>query len=176
MIKELTEKQKQFCNEYLIDFNATRAYKAVYSTCKKDETARTNSSRMLTKANIQKYIQNEIQEIQNNNKVTKQKVIDELAKIAFSDIRKFYNDSGALKKIKDLDDDTAGAISSIETFEEYEGKGEDREHIGDTKKIKLFDKKGALELLGKHLGIFKDKVQIESNEPFEVNINVRKSE
>ena len=176
MAHELTEKQKRFCDEYLIDFNATRAYKTVYYTCKKDDTARANSSRLLTKANIQEYIQNKVQELQNNNKITKQKIIDELAKIAFADIRNFYNDNGALKNIKDLDDDAAGAILSVETFEEHSGYGADKEKIGDTKKIKLSDKKGALELLGKHLGIFKDKVTIEQDKPFEVNINVRKSE
>ena len=46
-MKRLTENQKKFCDEYLIDCNATRAYKAVYKTCKKDETASVCSSKLL---------------------------------------------------------------------------------------------------------------------------------
>ena len=62
-----------------------------------------------------------------------------------------------------MDSETAGAISSLETLEEYEGYGEDREKIGDTQKVKLLDKTKALELLGKHLGMFKEKVTIDGN-------------
>ena len=53
----MTDKQKRFCDEYLIDLNATRAYKTAYPSIKKDETARANGSRLLTYANIKKYIE-----------------------------------------------------------------------------------------------------------------------
>ena len=54
----LTNNQKKFCQEYLkLGMNATQAYMKVYKTCKKEETARTNASRMLTNANIKKYIE-----------------------------------------------------------------------------------------------------------------------
>lgn len=79
-----------------------------------------------------------------------------------------------LKNIQDIDESTRRAISSLETFEEFEGYGEDREKIGDTKKVKLIDKTKALELLGKHLGMFKEKVDFSQNKPFEVNINIKK--
>jgi phage terminase small subunit len=90
-------------------------------------------------------------------------VIKELAKIAFLDIRKLYTENGQLKNIADMDSETAGAISSLETLEEYEGYGDDREKIGDTQKVKLLDKTKALELLGRHLGMFKEKVTIDGN-------------
>lgn len=79
-----------------------------------------------------------------------------------------------LKNIQDIDESTRRAISSLETFEEFEGYGEDREKIGDTKKVKLIDKTKALELLGKHLGMFKEKVDFSQDKPFEVNINIKK--
>ena len=101
-------------------------------------------------------------------------MIKELAKIAFLDIRKLYTENGQLKNIADIDDETVGAISSLETYEEYEGYGDEREKIGDTKKVKMLDKTKALELIGKHLGMFKEKVEIDTDKPFEVNINVRK--
>ena len=152
----MTDAQKRFCNEYLIDLNATRAYKVAYPRCKKDETVRANSSRLLTNANIQNYILEKQKEIEKRTEVTQDMVIKELARIAFLDIRKLYNDSGGLKNIQDIDEEAVKAISSLETLEEYEGYGEDREQIGDTKKVKLLDKVKALELLGKHLGMFND--------------------
>lgn len=160
----MTNAQKRFCDEYLIDLNATRAYKVAYPNCKKDETARANSSRLLTIANIQEYISEKQIEIEKRTEVTQDMVIKELAKIAFLDIRKLYTENGQLKNVADIDDDTAGAISSLETLEEYDGYGDDREKIGDTQKVKLLDKTKALELLGRHLGIFNDKLDLNVKE------------
>ena len=160
----MTDAQKRFCDEYLIDLNATRAYKVAYPNCKKDETARANSSRLLTIANIKEYITEKQEQIQKRTEVTQDMVINELAKIAFIDIRNLYDDKGNLKHIKDIDINVAGAISSLETLEEYSGYGENREKIGDTQKVKLLDKTKALELLGKHLGMFKDtNININTN-------------
>lgn len=170
----MTDAQKRFCNEYLIDLNATRAYKVAYSRCKKDETANVNGSKLLRNAKVQEYISEKMKEREKRTEITQDMVIKELSKIAFLDIRKLYTENGQLKNVADIDGDTVGAISSLETLEEYEGYGNDREKIGDTQKVRLLDKTKALELLGKHLGMFKDKVEIEQNKPFEVNIKVKK--
>lgn len=159
----MTNAQKRFCDEYLIDLNATRAYKVAYPKCKEDETANAASSRMLRNVKVQEYISEKQKEIEKRTEVTQDMVIKELAKIAFLDIRKLYTENGQLKNVADIDSDTAGAISSLETLEEYEGYGDDREKIGDTQKVKLLDKTKALELLGKHLGMFKEKVTIDGN-------------
>ena len=153
----MTDAQKRFCDEYLIDLNATRAYKVAYPNCKKDETASQAGSRLLRNVKVQKYISEKMKEIEERTEVTQDMVIKELAKIAFLDIRRLYTEDGLLKSISDIDDDTAGAISSLETLEEYDGYGDDREKIGDTQKVKLLDKTKALELLGRHLGLFNDK-------------------
>ncbi len=152
----MTDAQKRFCDEYLIDLNATRAYKVAYPNCKKDETASAAGSRMLGNVKVQEYIAGKQKEIEKRTEVTQDMVIKELAKIAFLDIRKLYTENGQLRNVADIDDDTAGAISSLETLEEYDGYGDDREKIGDTQKVKLLDKTKALELLGKHLGMFND--------------------
>lgn len=156
----MTKAQKRFCDEYLIDLNATRAYKVAYPNTKKEETASSNGSRMLRNDKVQKYISEKIKEREKRTEVTQDRVINELAKIAFMDIRKLYTENGKLKNIADIDSDTAGAISSLETLEEYDGYGDDREKIGDTQKVKLLDKTKALELLGRHLGMFKDKIEV----------------
>ena len=160
----MTNAQKRFCDEYLVDLNATRAYKVAYSRCKKDETASVNGSKLLRNTKVQEYISKKQKEIEKRTEVTQDMVIQELAKIAFLDIRKLYTENGQLKNIADIDSDTAGAISSLETLEEYDGYGDDREKIGDTKKVKVLDKTKALELLGRHLGIFNDKLDVNIKE------------
>lgn len=160
----MTNAQKRFCDEYLIDLNATRAYKVAYPNCKKDETAKSAGSRLLTNVNLQNYISEKMKEREKRTEITQDMVIKELAKIAFLDIRKLYTENGQLKNIADIDDETAGAISSLETLEEYDGYGDDREKIGDTQKVKLLDKTKALELLGRHLGIFNDKLDVNVKE------------
>lgn len=152
----MTDAQKRFCDEYLIDLNATKAYKVAYPKCKKDETASAAGSRLLGNVKVQEYISEKMKEREKRTEITQDKVLKELSNIAFLDIRKLYNDSGGLKNIQDIDEETAKAISSLETLEEYDGYGEDREQIGDTQKVKLLDKVKALELLGKHLGMFSD--------------------
>lgn len=73
--KELTPKQKAFCDEYLIDLNGARAYKKIYKNIKNDATARANASRMLTKANIKVYIAERMKEIQNEKTADLEEVI-----------------------------------------------------------------------------------------------------
>ena len=152
----MTDAQKRFCDEYLIDLNATKAYKVAYPKCKKDETASAAGSRLLGNVKVQEYISEKMKEREKRTEITQDKVLKELSNIAFLDIRKLYNNNGGLKNIQDIDEETAKAISSLETLEEYDGYGEDREQIGNTQKVKLLDKVKALELLGKHLGMFND--------------------
>lgn len=160
----MTSAQKRFCDEYLIDLNATRAYKVAYLRCKKDETASVNASKLLRNTKVQEYISEKQKEIEERTEITQDMVIKELSKIAFLDIRKLYTENGQLKNIADIDSNTAGAISSLETLEEYEGYGDNREKVGDIQKVKLLDKTKALELLGRHLGIFNDKIDVKVKE------------
>ena len=106
----MTDAQKRFCDEYLIDINATRAYKVAYPRCKKEETANAASSRMLRNVKVQEYISKKQQEIEKRTEITQDMVIKELAKIAFLDIRKLYTENGQLKNISDIYIDTSWAI------------------------------------------------------------------
>ncbi len=171
----MTDKQKIFCDEYLKDFNATRAYKIAYPNCKKDNTAKSAGSRLLTNVDVISYIQQGKEKLKNKMEITQERVLQEMARIAFGDIRKLYNKNGGLKNIQDLDDDTAAIITGIESVEEFDGYGEDREQIGYTKKVKMADKNKALDMLGKYFGMFKEKVEVNQDKPFEVNINIKKS-
>ena len=171
----MTDAQKRFCNEYLIDLNATRAYKVAYSRCKKDETANAASSRMLRNVKVQEYISEKQREIEKRTEVTQDMVIKELANIAFFNIKNIYNGNGTLKAVKDIDEETIRAISSVKVLQkagamkiniDMDGKDNEVpiEHIQEqTIEFKTNDKVKALELLGKHLGMFKEKVTIDGN-------------
>lgn len=113
----MTNAQKRFCDEYLIDLNATRAYKVAYSRCKKDETANVNGSKLLRNTKVQEYISKKQQEIQERTEITQDKVIQELANIAFLNLKNIYNENGSLKNIKDIDEQTIRAISSVKVLQ-----------------------------------------------------------
>lgn len=91
--------------------------------------------------------------------ITPERVLTELARMAFVDPRKFFNDNGTAKEITQLDDNTAPALAGVEVFEEFQGKGKDRELVGYTKKFKLADKGQNLERLGRHFGLFQTTVE-----------------
>jgi hypothetical protein len=85
---------------------------------------------------------------------TVESVKKEIARLGFSDIRRMFNPDDSAKKITELDDDTAAAVSSVEFVDYFEGSGEDRRQVGYIKKFKLADKGQNLERLAKILGMF----------------------
>jgi phage terminase small subunit len=148
--KKLTAKEEAFCQSYLIDFNATRAAKAAgYS----GRSATEIGSENLRKLHIQERI-NELRE--NTGKtfnITRERIAQELARIAFADIRNLFDDvSGDLVPPYELSDDAAAVIGSIEIDALYDGVGKDRTQIGLTKKVKTWEKTKALEALNRMMG------------------------
>jgi phage terminase small subunit len=112
---------------------------------------------------------------QKRHEVTVDRVVQELARLAFLDIRKAFDEHGNLRPVYELDDDTAAAIAGLEVeVRRIAGEGSDeieaQPHGGSLRrqqaataklhKIKLIDKKGALDSLGRHLGMFVDKSEI----------------
>ena len=77
---KLTEKQKAFCDYYIESLNATESYKKAYPNCKKDATARTNSSKLLTNTNIKKYIDEQLQQMQSNRIADATEILEYLTK------------------------------------------------------------------------------------------------
>lgn len=156
MGNKLTEKQKKFCKEYIIDLNATQAaIRAGYS----EKTARTIAAENLAKPNIQNYISGLQKELQKKTAVTQERVVQELAKIAFLNPKNLYNEDGSVKSIQDLDDETASAIAGIDTNTTTNKDGSEYE----SRKIKLCCKNSALDKLCKHLGIYNEKLELSGN-------------
>jgi len=87
------------------------------------------------------------------NNATAQRVILELARIAFAEPSTFYNENGTVKQPHEWNHEMRCAVSGIETFEEFQGRGEERELIGFTKKLKFYDKNAALKSLTGILGL-----------------------
>ncbi len=159
MADSLTDKQRRFCEEYLIDLNGTQAaIRAGYSQKTANEIAAEN----LAKPSIKAYLAERQRELQEATGITQKRVLEEYAKVAFLDIRKFYTVDGSLKSIHELDDDSAGALAGCEVYEEKVSDSEDENvTVGQTKKIKTYDKVKALDSLGRHLGLFgKDNEQV----------------
>jgi phage terminase small subunit len=136
--------------------NQTRAYIAAgYS----EKGAAQSASALLRNPKVAAYIEKKLEKRSEKLGITAERVLAEIAKLAFLDPRKFYDKDGNLKQVAELDDETAACLAGVEVFEEFDGHGEDREHIGRTKKIKFVDKGVNLERLGKHLKLFTDKVE-----------------
>lgn len=161
MAKELTPKQEAFCQKYIELGCATKAYYAAYDAKgSKPITANRKAKELLDNGKIAARVR-ELQAIhQKRHEVTVDRVIQEFARLAFLDIRKAFDEEGRLKPIHELDDETAAAIAGLEVETLFEGRGSEREAIGRLHKVKLTDKKGALDSLARHLGMFIDKAEI----------------
>lgn len=146
----MTNKQKRFCEEYLIDLNATQAsIRAGYST----ESAYAIGSENMKKPQIRARIDRAIAEQSKRTGVNADRVVRELARVAFVNPSDVIDMDSATLKTDATDDDTAAVASvKVKTIPTADGQGVERE-------IKMADKLKALELLGKHLGMFTEKVE-----------------
>lgn len=151
----LKDKHKIFADFYLSHFNATKAaLDAGYTPSRAAVTAH----ELLAREDIQQYLSEQFTEMGKTVGITRERVMTEIGRLAFADIRKFYGVDGALKNIRDLDDDAAAALAGVECYEENLKTDDDAEKIvlGVTKKIKTYDKTKALEMLAKHFKIYTD--------------------
>ena len=154
----LTPKQAAFVAEYLIDLNATQAaIRAGYSA----KTAHSVGAENLTKPEIAAALAVAQQERAERTEITQDRVLEEYAKLAFLDPRRFYDAEGRLIDIPDLPADVAAAISGMDIAVEKAGADESGNPVfAQVRKIKLADKKGAIDSVARHLGMFNDKMQL----------------
>ena len=175
MAKKMTEKQKRFCDEYLIDLNATQA--AIRAGYKK-QYANKFVYKILNNPNVKEYLEKRMKDREERTEITQDDVVREIAAIAFSNPSDFF-------KVIDRPI-TAGGIpvrdedGNIKTYKDVEFINTDNLSEANKKaiagikqgsnglEVKLNDKLKALELLGRHLGMFKDKVEIKGdiNNPY----------
>jgi phage terminase small subunit len=145
----LTPKQVKFCAEYLKDFNGTQAaIRAGYSK----RTANEQASRLLANVNIQKHLTPKKVKLMEKAEITQERVMQEIGRLALSNVKRLYNEDGTLKAVHELDDEVAATIASVELDEVYHGK----KVFVKSKKVKMWNKEKALEMLAKHFGIYED--------------------
>lgn len=143
----MTQKQKLFIEEYLIDLNATQAaIRAGYSP----DTAQQIGSENLSKPVISTEISKAMAERSRRTGVSADRVVLELAKIGFAKITDIVDLQTAEIK-EDVSEDDLACIQSIKVKPN---------EWGTEKEIKMYDKRAALVDLGKHLGMFKDRLEL----------------
>lgn len=159
-VKELLPQHDRFCREYIIDENAVRAYQRAYRESQATyESAAASATRLLKDAKIQSRIEELRDERNKRLEVSADRVLAELAKLAFYNPRDLFDDDGRLKPITEMDPDSSAVIAGIETRHEITEKGDDKTaDITVLTKIKLSDKGVNLERLGRHLKLFTNKV------------------
>ena len=131
----MTDRQRRFADEYLIDCNATRAYKAAYPSVKKDEAARVNASRLLSNANIRAYIDEQLEKLHNEKTADAAEVLEYLTAVMRGQSR------SAITVVVGIGDGKSEVVTV--------GKAPD-----EKERLK------AAELLGKRFGLFRDKVDV----------------
>ena len=157
-MKKLTPKQQAFVAEYLVDLNATQAaIRAGYSA----KTAEQQASRLLSNVKVAEAIAERMKERASRTEITQDRVLKEYARLAFFDPRKLFDSAGRPKAIHELDDDTAAVVAGLDVVNV--GNAELGE--GEVLKFKLADKKGALDSVARHLGMFNDKLDLTVNTP-----------
>ena len=152
--RKLSCRQKRFIDEYLIDLNGTQAALRVgYAK----SGARFAASRLLRHPIVIDAIAHEMQEREQRTQITQDRVLQELARIAFFDIRSLYREDGTLKNPAELDDDAAAVLSGMDVVETASGR---RRRVSvSVKKARTVDKNTALTNVMRHLGMMKDRIE-----------------
>lgn len=153
---KLTEKQQRFVDEYLIDLNATQAaIRAGYSVRNGDKIG----SGLLGKTRVAEAISKKMADRSRRTGVNQDRVVLELAKIAFVNIKNVVNNDCEI--LPDADEADLAAIESVKVKTIPTKSGE----VGIEREVKLYSKLKALEMLGKHLGMWNDKLDVNMNIP-----------
>lgn len=132
---DLTDQQKKFIEEYLIDMNGTRAYRAAYPSVKKNETAAALASRLLTKAKVKKAIEPILENMSSDRMATATEVMEYLTSVMRGD------STAEVVVVEGLGDGCSEA-------RRFKKAPDEKERLR------------AAELLGKRFGLFKDKVEV----------------
>jgi phage terminase small subunit len=171
MAKGLTQKQAEFVRQYLIDLNATQAaIRAGYSS----KTAEWIGPELLTKTHVTEEIQKQIKQRSARTEITQDMVVKELAKIGFADMSDFVtiDESGMVQAnpLDTLEEGKSRIIRKVREKRVIKSTAEGDHVLDATYEFELCDKVKSLELLGKHLGMFTEKRDINLNQPLEVTI------
>lgn len=123
--------------------------------------AKATANNLIHSPVVREALQKKMDERSNRTQIKADRILEELSFIAFSDIGNLFTESNTLKNLDAIDEKHRKTVSSVEVYDEFEFAHGNKSKIGETKKIKMWDKLRALELLGKHLRLFADKIEID---------------
>lgn len=156
---KLTGKQRRFVDEYLVDLNASQAaIRAGYS----EKTAGSIGHENLKKPEIQAALTERRKKLAEDTEITPESVLRELAKLGFANMQDYMrstSDGDPYFDISNISRDQAAALAEVTVEDFKEGRGEDARDVRRIK-FKLADKRAALVDIGKHLGMFKERVEL----------------
>jgi phage terminase small subunit len=158
---KLTPRQEAFVREYLVDLNGKQAaIRAGYS----ERSAESTASALLRVPKVAEAVAEAKGERARRCEVSADRVLQELARIAFADPAAAYGPDGKLLSVREMPPETRSALAGMDVEEGGDGKV--------TRKVKTWGKVQALELLGKHLGMFTEKVEHSAAEPVRISIDL----
>ena len=169
MAAKLTPKQKRFCEEYVIDLNGRQAaIRAGYSK----NSAAVISSQNLTKLNISAYIAQLAGKRSEKTEITAERVLGEIAKLAFFNRADVQDEDGNTLPLNEWSRDQLAALQEVTESTIIVGK---RRSVTTTK-TKVADKKASLELLGRHLKLFTDKIDLNADVSVTFNLDYKNAD
>ena len=148
----LTPQQERFAVDVSLGSSQAEAYRRAFpaSLRWKDESVWVRASQLMANAKVQQRVKDLMAKAAAANDITTERVLKEVARLAFMDIRKLVRPDGTPKPMTEIDDDTAAAIAGLEVAT----VGNMEMGVGEILKFKLADKKGALDMLMRHLGAY----------------------
>lgn len=162
----LTNQQDLFCREYIA--NNMNGTKAAISAGYSKKTAREQATRLLSKVHIRQKVDALKAERCKEVDVTAQRIIEELAKMAFANVANIYDDQGRLLPIHEMPEDVAACLQEVTEGVDKEGNVQ--------RKYKMADKKATLELLGRYLGMWVDRKEVSQRIAIEADFGLDEDE
>lgn len=148
-IKSLPEKTQRFIDEYVLSLNITQA--AVLAGYSKNSAAQ-QGSRLFRNVQIKTEIDRRLDAIKAKSEWKLEHVLGELKCLVHADTRKLFNTDGTLKSPGQWDDATAKAVGTVEITDITNGN----DILSTwTKKVKMIDKKGAIDIAMRYFGGYK---------------------
>lgn len=152
-----------FVEHYLRHGNKAKAAEYAYSQTGRPPPKRSQRGigwyevgyKLGKKPSIQAEIKRRLDELAEQERVETARVQAELMRVAFADLRRLFDDKGKLLDPKDWPEDVAAAVAAFDVFEEFAGRGGERDLVGYTKRVRAWPKVDALEKLARIMGMFK---------------------
>jgi len=167
-LKKLNRREQRLADLVLTGLKGAQALRQMNAKSQIPRTPQQladSAYRMLALPHVKAYMAERRKDLSDATGVTAEQIVREVSLVGFGNLKSLYNEKGELTAIDQLPEDVSAMLAGIEVEELFEGRGEEREHVGRLRKVRAWPKVEALEKLAKMLGFLKDKVEIDLNAP-----------